>query len=68
MSDGWGEFIEQREWKRVREYKKSTVFDEYTLEFEDEEEPVFVDYYINPWNSSGFFLIPEDVEEGMGRR
>ena len=63
MSDGWGEFIEQREWKRVREYKKSTVFDEYTLEFEDEEEPVFVDYYINPWNSSGFFLIPEDVEE-----
>lgn len=63
MSDGWGEGIEQREWMRERQYKKSTVFDEYTLEFEEEEEPVMVDYHINPWNHGNFDLVLEDVEE-----
>lgn len=63
LSDGWGESIEQREWKRSREIKKSTVLDEYTLEFEEEEEPVMVYYYINPWNCTEFEVILEDVEE-----
>lgn len=63
MSDGWGESIEQRKWETERQYKKSTVFDEYSLEFEEEEEQVRVEYYINPWNSENFELIPEDVED-----
>ena len=62
MSDGWGEGLEQRSWKTDTEYVRSTVFDEYSCEFEEEEEPCRVQYYANPWNSRDFELIPEDVE------
>lgn len=62
MSDGWGEGLEQRSWKTDTEYVRSTVFDEYSCEFEEKEESCRVHYYANPWNYRDFELIPEDVE------
>lgn len=62
MSDGWGEGLEQREWKTDTEYVRSTVFDEYSCSFEEEDVSCQVYYYVDPWNSRDFELIPEDVE------
>lgn len=63
MSDGWGESLEQREWKRERVYRKHTVFDEYSMEFEDEEEPCEVYYYCKPWNYDDFYIDLYDCTE-----
>lgn len=63
MSDGWGESLEQREWKRERVYRKYTVFDEHCMEFEDEEEPCDVSYYCKPWNSHDFYIDLEEYTE-----
>ena len=63
MSDGWGEGLEQREWKRERVYRKYTVFDEYCMEFEDEEEPCEVLYYCKPWNRDDFYIDLEECTE-----
>lgn len=63
MSDGWGESLEQREWNREIVYRKHTVFDEYSMEFEDEEEPCKVYYYCKPWNPHDFYIDLYDCTE-----
>lgn len=63
MSDGWGESLEQREWKREIVYRKYTVFDEYCMEFEDEQERVEVSYYCKPWNAYNFYIDLEGYTE-----
>lgn len=63
MSDGWGESLGQREWNRKIVYRKHTVFDEYSMEFEDEEEPCEVYYYCKPWNYDDFYIDLYDCTE-----
>ena len=63
MSDGWGEGLEQREWKTTRVYKPTMYFDEDSLEFEEDRELCRVIYYVNPWNSEDFCIYLDDYEE-----
>lgn len=63
MSDGWGEGLEQREWKSDIVYRKYTVFDAYCMEFESEEEPCEVSYYCKPWNRYNFYIDLEGYTE-----
>ena len=67
MSDGWGEGLEQRVWKRERVVRPFLYFDEYTLEFEEDKEDCTAEYYVHPWSASDDFLVileyMEEVEE-----
>lgn len=63
MSDGWGEGLEQREWKEDTVSKPVMYFDEYSLEFEEEHEYHQVFYYVHPWNSDEFEIYLEDAED-----
>lgn len=63
MSDGWGEGLEQREWMSKRISKPTIYFDEYSLEFEEDEEMYEVGYYAEPWNRGGFIVDLEQIEE-----
>jgi hypothetical protein len=67
MSDGWGEGLEQRVWKRERVVRHFLYFDEYTLEFEEDQEDCSAEYYVHPWSASDDFLVileyVEEVEE-----
>lgn len=63
MSDGWGEGLEQLEWW-TRKIKKPTLyFDEFSCDFEEDEEIYEVSYYVEPWSSEGFTVDLEEVEE-----
>lgn len=56
MSDGWGESLEQDEWREERIQARETYFDDDTLEFEEEYVTYFANYYMNPWNSEEFYV------------
>lgn len=62
MSDGWGEGLEQRAWRTDRVHKPVMYFDEYSLEFDTDEELCEVNYYVNPWNSDDFCVYLDDCE------
>lgn len=63
MSDGWGEGLEQREWRNERIRKPVMYFDECSCEFEEDYEDCWVSYYVHPWNSHEFEMYLEDAEE-----
>jgi len=63
MSDGWGEGLEQRAWKTDKVKKPIMYFDEYTLEFVEDEIECDVSYYVNPWNADEFYIYLDDCEE-----
>lgn len=63
MSDGWGEGLEQKPWKEERVRKPVMYFNEWSLEFEEDQELCEVSYYVNPWNTYDFEVMLEDVEE-----
>lgn len=63
LSDGWGEGLEQRNWRHDRVRKPIMHFDEYYLEFEENYEMCDVYYYVNPWNAREFDVILETCEE-----
>lgn len=63
MSDGWGEGLEQRAWMTQRVKKPTMYFDEYTLEFEEDEEMCEVSYYVHPWSADEFYIYLDDCEE-----
>ena len=63
LSDGWGEALEQREWMSKRISKPTIYFDEYSLEFEEDEEMYEVGYYADPWNCGGVIVDLEEIEE-----
>lgn len=64
MSDGWGEGLEQQTWMTVWVKKPTVYFDEYALEFQEDEERCEVSYYVNPWTSTHeFYIYLDDCEE-----
>ena len=63
MSDGWGEGLEQKPWKTERVQKPVVYFDEYSLEFEEDEEFCQAYFYAHPWESKEFEIYLEDEEE-----
>lgn len=56
LSDGWGEGLEQREWKVDRVCGTNTYFDEDTLDFEKSEDYYNAFYYVTPWVSHEFYV------------
>lgn len=63
MSDGWGEGLEQKPWKTERVQKPVVYFDEYSLEFEKDEEFCLTYFYVHPWKSDEFEIYLEDAED-----
>lgn len=63
MSDGWGESLEQMECATETVYVKTTSFDPYLCEFEEDECTVDACYHIHPWSSYGFSFGDGGVEE-----
>lgn len=66
MSDGWGESLEQDEWREERIQARETYFNDDTLEFEEDYVTYFANYYMNAWNSEEFYVeLFDQMEEEL---
>ncbi len=61
LSDGWGESLEQISWMEDQIHWTVPYFDEYTLEWEEEERSSEVSYNLEPWGR-GVFVTYMDNE------
>lgn len=62
-SDGWGEGLEQREWREDRVEMKRPCFDPYAGEWEDDITHNYACFYVHPWSDRQYFIELQYCEE-----
>lgn len=62
-SDGWGEGLEQREWREDRVAISSPYFDPCEGEWDDDTEYAYACFYVHPWNGNQFCITLQYLEE-----
>ena len=55
-SDGWGEGLEQREWREDKVYFDNPIFDENTGDWEQDEDYEWAQFYAHAWNRDCFSI------------
>ena len=62
FSDGWGEGLEQREWRTDPVRIPSLYFDTHEGEWEEDYESSTAYFYVSPWVSHSFYIDLVDCE------
>lgn len=62
-SDGWGEGLEQREWREDRVDLPLTYFDPEEGDWDTDVDYDYACFYVHPWNSSEYFIELQYQEE-----
>lgn len=62
-SDGWGEGLEQREWRTDSVQIPIIDFDIYEGEWEEDSDSAGAYFYVHPWNDNQFFIELHYCEE-----
>lgn len=64
-SDGWGEGLEQREWREDRVGISRPYFDPEEAEWDDDTEYTYATFYVHPWSDRQYSIELQyrDIEE-----
>lgn len=62
-SDGWGEGLEQREWRQDRISITHPYFNPYESEWDDEITYADAHFYVHPWSRNQFFIELQYCDE-----